>query len=62
VVHTGRFEVHPTIGPASSGNVTEVLWYVPAVKSFVKREYRDTMSDLRTREQFREELTEYKVQ
>jgi hypothetical protein len=62
VVHTGRFEVHPTIGPASSGNVTEVLWYVPAVKSFVKREYRDTLGDLRTREQFREELTEYKVQ
>jgi hypothetical protein len=62
VVHAGRFEVHPTIGPVSSGNVTEVLWYVPAVKSFVKREYRDTMGDLRTREQFREELTEYKVQ
>ena len=44
-----------------TGNVSEVFWYAPEVKRFIKREFRDTVGHARTRDQVRDELTAFRV-
>ena len=61
VVHSGRTERPGRAGPMSSGNVSETFWYAPEIRSMVKHEYHDTMGHLRTRDQFRQELTAYDI-
>lgn len=61
VVHSGRSELRAATGPFSSGNVSETLWYAPALRAIVKREFHDTVGHLRTRDQVRDELTAYDI-
>lgn len=60
VVHSGSAERPGRAGLLSS-NVSETFWYAPEIRSMVKHEYRDTMGHLRTRDQFRQELTAYDI-
>lgn len=60
VVHSGQYTRRTPTG-SSSGIVSEVLWYAPNVKRFVKREYRDTTGAGQTWDHVRDELIEYEV-
>ncbi|MBK8386650.1 MAG: hypothetical protein V5B31_09400 [Candidatus Accumulibacter propinquus] len=42
---------------STTGHVSEVFWYLPEVKRFIKREFRDTVSHARGHDQVCEELT-----
>jgi len=46
---------------STTGNVSEVFWYLPEVKRFIKREFRDTVSHARGHDQVCEELTAFRV-
>jgi hypothetical protein len=46
---------------STTGHVSEVFWYLPEVKRFIKREFRDTVSHARGHDQVCEELTAFRV-
>lgn len=60
VVHSGHY-TRSTAMSSWSGVVSEVFWYAPNVKRFVKREYRDTIGSGQTWEHVSDELIEYEV-
>jgi len=60
VIHSGTYTRITRTG-SFSGNVSEVFWYAPEVKRFIKREFRDTVGHARTHDQVRDELTGYRV-
>jgi hypothetical protein len=60
VVHSGQY-TRSTPTTSLSGTVSEVLWYAPSVKRFVKREYRDATGSGQTWDHVRDELIEYEV-
>lgn len=60
VVHSGNYTRSTATG-SWSGAVSEVLWYAPNVKRFIKREYRDTTGSGQTWDHVRDELIEYEV-
>jgi hypothetical protein len=60
VIHSGTYTRRARTG-SFSGNVSEIFWYAPEVKRFIKREFRDTVGHARTHDQVREELMAYRV-
>lgn len=61
VAHSGYYSYVRNDGKSWIGSVSEIFWYAPEVRRFVKSEYRDTNGYGTTEDQSRTELIEYEV-